>query len=321
MSQNVFEREVTQVDLANGNAEIDLPRSHYFQRLALTLDWDITVDAIDASQNRSGILEAIQDIQATLNGNQTVKRMDLEMSHYIDQYQYGTEPLVDRIDYGTASQQTGTVQTFVDFLVVPGDLSAMLPAFETSDFTLSLDAPSVSDIDSTGANITINALDVTVTSQERLRKSVASNRQKEKQILSNLMIFKERQKRKTLDSTGETPIDLPRGNVYYATPFRVYDNGAPDNDLVERFSVEEDGVETHKDVAYGAARARDQVEYGFQSSELPDGFVYPNFGLKGNLDDVVASSGMDSWELTVDTDGTPPTDPAEVELVTQELIR
>lgn len=321
MAQNTFEREVASVDLADGDAEIDLPRSHYYERLAILLDWDITVDSTSAAQNRSGILEAIQDISVTLNGNQTVKKVDLEMSHLIDQFQYGTQPVRDQIDYSTASQQTGQVATFVDFLIRPGDLSAMLPAFETSDFTLELSAGDVADLDSTGSNLTINALDVTVTSRERLRKSVARSREKEERILSNLMVYKERQKAKNLDSTGVTPIELPRGNVYYAAPFRVYDDSSPDNALVDRFSVVEDGVETHKDISFDAARNRDVVEYGFAVDDLPSGFVYPNFGLKGDLDDVVATAGMDSWELQVDTDSTAPTGDASVELVTQELIR
>jgi len=319
MAQKTFEREIASVDYSDGDATIELPRSHYYERLAILLDYDITVDATTAAQNRTGILEAIQDLSVTLNGNQTVKKVDLSMSHLIDKYQYGTQPVLDWLDFGTASQQTGQVATFIDFLVAPGDLSAMLPAFETSDFTLDLSWGDVSDIDSTGSNITINEMTATVTSRERLRKSVAQSRSKEQRILSNLMVFKERQKRKTLGSSGETAIELPTGNVYYATPFRVYDNDAPDNELVDRFSITEDGVETHKDLKFDAARAKDLTEYGFAS--LPDGFVYPNFGIKDDLDDVIATSGMDSWELAVDTDQTAPTDPAEVDLVTQELIR
>lgn len=319
MAQKTFEREIASVDYSDGDATIELPRSHYYERLSILLDWDITVDSTSASQKRAGILEALQDISVTLNGNQTIKKHDLEMSYLVDKYQYGTAPVKDDIDYGTASQQTGQVQTFVDFLIRPGDLSAMIPAFETSDFTLDLSWGDVADIDSTGSNLTINEITATVTSKERLRKSVARSREKEQRILSNLMVYKERQKRKTLDSAGQTTVELPRGNVYYATPFRVYDNDAPDNELVDRFSIVEDGVETHKDVSFDSGRARDLVEYGFDT--IPDGFVYPNFGLKGDLDDVVATQGMDSWELQVDTDSTSPTSPAEVELLTQEIIR
>lgn len=321
MAQNTFEREIASVDYADGDATIELPRSHYFERLAITIDYDVTLSATTAAKNRSGILELLQGMSVTLNGNQTVKKTDLEMSHLIDQYQYGTRPLVDEIDFSSATQQTGTVTTFIDFLIRPGDLSAMIPAFETSDFTLDLSWGDASDIEESGDELTINSATATVTSKERLRKSVANSRQKEEKILSNLMVYKERQKRKTLDSAGVTPIELPRGNVYYAIPFRVYDNDAPDDALVDRFEVVEDGVETHKSVDYDAARARDVTEYGFAAEDLPTGLVYPNFGLKGDLDDVVATQGMDSFELQVDTDSVSPTSPAEIELVTQEIIR
>lgn len=321
MPQNVFEREVASVDLSNGDAEIEIPRSHYLQRLAILLEWDITVDSTSAAKNRAGVLEAIQSMSFTLNGNQTIKKYDLEMGHFIDQYQYGTRPPFDAVDFSTASQQTGVVQHFMDFLITPNDLSAMLPAFETSDLTLELEAGDAADIEDGGDHITINALDVTVTSEERLRKSVAKSREKEEEVLDKLMVFKERQKRQSIDATGETTVKLPRGNTYYATPYRIYDNDSPNDALVESFEIEEDGVETHKSVGYTQARNRDAVEYGFDRSDLPTGFVYPNFGLHGDLSDVVATAGMDSWELSVDTDGTSPTDPAEVELVTQELIR
>ncbi len=318
MAQSVFERELASVDHADGDATIDLPRSHYFQRLAVLVDYDITVNTADTPKNRAGVLELLQDMEVTINGNQTVKKTDLEMSHLIDQFQYGTRPVFDPLDLSSATQQTGQVATFIDFLITPDDVSAMLPAFETSDFVLELSWGDASDV---ADDVTINSATATVTSQERLRKSVARSRNKEERILSNLMVYKERQRRKTLDTAGETPIELPRGNVYYATPFRVYDGGSPDDQLVDRFSIEEDGVETHKDLTFDSARARDVVEYGFDQSDLPTGFVYPNFGLKGNLDDVVATQGMDSFELAADTGPTAPSSPAEIELVTQEIIR
>lgn len=318
MAQNQFERELASVDYADGDATIDLPRSHYFERLAVLVDYDVNIGSTNDDQNGAGILELIDGLTVTLNGNQTVKKTDFAMSHFIDQYQYGTQPVLDRLDHTTAADQTGQIATFIDFTIRPGDLSAMLPAFETSDFTLDVSWGDDTDI---ADDATINSATATVTSTERLRKSVASSRSKEERILSNLMVYKERQKRKVLDSTGVTPIELPQGNVYYATPFRVYDADAPDNDLVDRFSIVEDGVETHKDVGFDQARARDVTEYGFSVDDLPTGFVYPNFGLKGDLDDVVATQGMDSFELQVDTDQTAPTSPAEVQLVTQELIR
>jgi len=318
MAQNKFEREIASVDYADGDATVELPRSHYFERLGITVDYDVTVNTPGTPQNGAGILELLDNLSVTLNGNQTVKKTDLAMSHYIDQFQYGTRPLADDLDLSSATQQTGTLTTFIDFTLRPGDLSAMIPAFETSDFTLDLGWGSDSDI---ADDVTINSATATVTSTERLRKSVASSRNKEERILSNLMVYKERQKRKVLDSTGVTEIELPRGNVYYATPFRVFDADSPDNDLVDRFSIVEDGVETHKDVSYDAARARDVTEYGFASKDHPDGFVYPNFGLKGDLDDVVATQGMDSFELQVDTGDVAPTAPAEIQLVTQEIIR
>lgn len=317
MAQNTFEREIASVDYADGDATVELPRSHYFERLAVLVDYTVTTGTA-AAKNRSGVLELLQNMSVTLNGNQTVKSTDLEMSHLIDQFQYGTRPVADEVDYSTAATQSGQVATFIDFTIRPGDLSAMIPAFETSDFTLDLSWGDAGDV---GDDVTIDSATATITSKERLRKSVAQSRNKEERILSNLMVYKERQRRKTLDTQGETPFELPRGNVYYATPFRVYDGDAPDNALVDRFSVVEDGVETHKDVAFDSARARDVVEYGFDKTALPDGFVYPNFGLKGDLDDVIATQGMDSFELQVDTGSTSPTAPAEVELVTQEIIR
>jgi len=314
----MFEREIASVDYADGDATIELPRSHYFERLAVLVDYDITVNTPDTDRNGAGVLELLDNLSVTLNGNQTVKKTDLAMSHFIDQYQYGTRPVAETLDLSSATQQTGQVATFIDFLIRPGDLSAMIPAFETSDMTLDVGFGNASDI---ADDVTINSATVTVESKERLRKSVARSRSKEERILSNLMVYKERQKRKVLDSAGVTPIELPRGNVYYATPFRVFDADDPSNDLVDGFSIVEDGVETHKDVQFDVARARDVTEYGFSVADLPTGLAYPNFGLKGDLDDVVATQGMDSFELQLDTDQTSPTAPAEVQLVTQEIIR
>jgi hypothetical protein len=315
---NRLERTVGELNFEAGSTKtIDLPRSHFYERLQLLVDWDITVNTASTPQNGAGLLDLIEDISVKFNGSQTPKSTGLATSHYIDTYQYGTRPVFEDIDLSTASQQTGQVQTFVDFTVAPGTLSTMLPSFRFSDLTLSVKWGTDSSI---ADDVTINDATVTVQSRERKKRSVVGNRQASSvsQVVDNLMGFKETERRKTLDVAGGTDIELPKGNAYYAIPVLVFDADSPSNSLVERVVLEEDGVSTHLDTTFALARAQDKQEYGVESR--PTGFAYLNYGLYGDMSDIVRTEEMDAFELTVDTEGTSPTDPAEVRYVTQEVV-
>lgn len=319
MPQSTLEREVGSLDYnAGGTSTLELPRSHYFKRLNLLVDWDITVGTGADAFNETGIHELIQNVSVTLNGNQTIKSTSFGLSHYVDHYQYGTQPLADAPDLASATAQSGSIQTFVDFTITPTDNSAMLPAFRTSDLVLEVQWGTESDIVQ-NADITIDGATVTVLADERLRKSVASTRSQEEQVLNNLLAFKEREKKVTLDAAGETAVELPRGNIYYGVPYLVVDNSAASNSLVSAFKLVEDGVEIHKSASFASAQAVDKQQYNVEATQ--DGFTYVNYGYRGNLTDTVASAPMDSFQLQVDTDGTSPTGDASVRALTQEIIR
>lgn len=319
MPQRTLERDLGSLSFTSGGrSTMDLPRSHYYQRLNLVTDWDITVDTTGTNFDFNGIHELVQNISVTLNGNQTIKSVSHGLSHKIDHYQYGTAPLDEAPDLSSGSQQTGTIQTFVDFTLTPTDLSAMLPSFRLSDLTLEVEWGTSSDLVASD-NITINDATMNVHAKERLRGSVAQSGQSEDEVLNRLMAFKEREKVKTLDSSGVTEIDLPRGNVYYAIPFMVFDDEDTSDTLVNDYQIVEDGVETHKDVTWDEAQRKDKMEYNVENVE--SGMVIANYGLRGNLTDVVATAPMDAYELHVDTGSTSPTATSEVRVVTQELIR
>lgn len=318
MAQNQLRRELGELSYSAGQvSELEIPRSHYYERLGLLVDYDVTVgDGTVDNSSENGILELIDRVEVVLNGNQTLKSTSFALSHFVDWYQYATRPLYDPVDHLSATSQTGQLQTFVDFAVAPGDKSAMLPSFKLSDAVLRIKWGTDADV---GSDITVNDASVNVQSKERLRASVADTSNREQQVLNNLMAFKERERRKTLDTAGMTPIKMPRGNVYYATPFQVIDGDAPSNDLVKDFEVVEDGVETHRAVDFGHARAQDKQEYNLEG--IQDGFAYVNFGHRGNLSDVLSTANMDSFELQVDTDGTAPSGTSHVRTLSQEIIR
>lgn len=315
---NTLERTHGTIDYdAGSTVTIDLPRSHFYERLNLLCTVDLTVDdAVAAGAKGAGILDLIENISVTFDGSQTIKSTGMAMSHMIDWFQYQTRPSFTPVDYGTAGAQTVEMGTFVDFLVSPGQFGAMLPAFQFSDLTLSIkwaNASAVSD------GITINDAEIQVESNERKRRSVPTKKKPMKDILDRLHGFKETQRTRSIDVTGETSINLPRGNAYYAVPLLVIDNGSPSDDLVERITIEENGVSTHLDTTYSLARALDKQEYGIE--QRPDGFVYLNYGVHGDLSDIVPTAQMDDFELAIDTGGTAPTAPAEVRVVTQEIVR
>ena len=317
MAQNTLRRDLGELSYESGQvSELELPRSHYYQKLGLLADWDVTVNTAGTAQNENGILEAIDRIEVVLNGNQTLKSVSFPLSYFIDQYQYATPPIRDTLDYSSATTQTGQMQTFVDFQVAPHDRSAMVPSFKLSDAVLRIKWGTDADI---ADDVTVNDLSLKVQSVERLRSAVANSSSKEQQVLNNLLAFKERERRQTLNTSGVTPIELPRGNVYYAVPWQVVDGDSPSNNLVKSYEVVEDGVENHRVVDFDHARALDKQEYNLDSRA--DGFVYTNFGFRGDLNDVLATGNMDSFELKVDTDGTAPTAPSHVRNVTQEIIR
>jgi len=317
MSSNLIEREHERIDYEAGTTKtIDLPRSHFYERLGLLVDWDVTVNTADTPQNGAGILDLIQDIRVRFNGSKTPKSTGLALSHYIDWFQYGTRPVYDGLDLSTASQQTGQVQTFVDFLIHPGQYGAMLPSFQFSDLTLSVTWGNDGDL---ADDVTVNDASVAVESRERKKRSVPTPNRPLEAIVQALSGFKETERRETLTTEGETAIKLPRGNTYYSIPMFVLDGDSPSNDLIDGVMVEQDGVEVHKDVSFDLLRARDKQEYGIE--DRPTGFAYINYGIHGDLDDVVPTANMDDYQLVLDTEGTAPTDPAEVRYVTQTLTR
>lgn len=302
---------------AGSTVTIDLPRSHFYERLNLLADIDATIDDTTVSgAKQAGVLDLIEDITVRFDGSQTIKSTSFAMSHYIDWYQYQTRPTFQDLDYTTAGGQTARMGTFIDFLVSPGQYGAMLPSFQFSDLTLSIKWGTADDVSD---GITINDATVQVESNERKRRSVPTKSKPMKQILDRLHGFKETERRRSIDVSGETSITLPRGNAYYSVPIQIFDNGAPSNDLVEGLTIEENGVSTHLDTTYSLARALDKQEYGIE--ERPDGFVYLNYGVHGDLSDVVSTAQMDDFELTIDTGGTAPTAPAEARVVTQEIVR
>lgn len=317
MPNNQLQRTHETIDYSAGESvTIDLPRSHFYERLNLLMDWDVTVNTADTPQNGAGILDLIEDISVQFNGNKTPKSTGLAMSHYIDWYQYGTRPVYDSVDLSTASQQTGQVQTFVDFLVHPGKYGALFPSFEFSDLTLTINWATDSDI---ADDVTVNSASVEVGSAERKKNSVPSPDKPMSAILNSLTGFKETERRKSLDVSGETSVDLPKGNTYYGIPVLVLDGDSPDNDLVDSIAVEENGVSVHKDLTFSLYRANDKEQYGIE--DRPAGFAYLNYGIHGDTKDAVPTSNMDDFEVTFDTGSTSPTDPAEVRYVTQELVR
>jgi len=316
MPNNTLTRTHETIDFEAGTTKtVDLPRSHFYERLNLLVDWDVTVNTAGTGENGAGILDLVEDISVKFNGNKTPKSTGLATSHYVDWYQYGTRPVFDDIDLATASQQTGQIGTYVDFLIHPGKYGAMLPSFQFSDLTLSVKWATDSAI---ADDVTINDASVAVESRERKKRSVPTSSRSLQQIVDALLGFKETERTKQVDVTGENTIKLPRGNSYYAVPLLVFDGDSPSNTLVENILVEEDGVSTHTDTTFDLARARDKEEYGIENR--PTGFAYLNYGVHGDLNDVVSTRDMDAFELTVDTDGTAPTSPAEVRYVTQEIV-
>jgi len=320
MSNQIIREHQTVDYEPGGNVTVELPRSHFYEKLNLLLNWDITVDTAGAaSYVGAGILDLVDDIRVTFNGNKQPKSTGMAMSHYVDWYQYGSRPEYAEPDLSTAAQQTGSCQTFVDFLVHPGQYGAMLPSFEFSDLTLTISWGTPSDIVDDTSAITINDASVGVQSVERKKKSVPSPNRPLDKILDALSGFKETQRTKQLTVAGDNVVELPKGNTYYSVPILVLDGEQPSNDLVDRLKVEEDGVSTHRDTSFAQQRATDFQQYGVEGR--PDGFVFLNYGIHGDMSDTIPTQDMDAFELTLDTGDTAPTDPAEARVVTQEIVR
>lgn len=317
--QTTLERQIGEVDYRSGGGTetLGVPRSHYFHRLNIVTDYQVTT-AAGAEKRGNGILELLQNLEVKIDGNQVVKSLSGPMSHKTDWMRYGTRPLYDPIDFSTADTETGKIQTFIDFVLDPNDFTSLLPAFETSDFTFSVNWGTGGDI---GSNTTVDSASASVGTLERRRGSVAEpNSPEEDDLLSELAVYKEREKRTDLSSAGETTIELPRGNIYYGVPFETTNNGVPNDSLIKSLRLTEEGINNHKEIPYSLQRAKDFQDFHLES--LPDGFVYPNFfnGEKTDLTDVVETGGMDSWELVVDTESEAPAGESSVRTLTQELI-
>jgi hypothetical protein len=317
MPNNQLIRDHGTLDFSAGDTTtLTLPRSHYYERLNLLADYDVTVNTADTPQNGNGILDLIDRVEVEFDGDTTAKSTDFAMSHFLDTYQYGTRSVFEDVDLSSATQQTGSIQSFVDFTLSPGSYGTMLPSFTMSDLVLKVKWATDSDI---ADDVTVNDASVAVQSRER-RKSTVPNPPSTttSDIVSSLNGFKERQRNIPLTYDGNKSIDLPTGNVYYAVAVQVLDDDSPSNTLVEDVEVTENGVSTHKESTVDLLRAQDKQQYGLES--LLPGFFVLNYGVGGDTDDVVSTMGMDAFELNLDTAGTTPTDPAEARVVTQEIV-
>lgn len=307
-----LERDQTEIAYdAGSTSKVDLPREHFYQHLNCVLDWQVTTGT-SASQSGNGILDLIENIKVEYNGDKTPKSQSFAMSHFIDKYEYGSQPLDDRVDFSTASTQSGRLQTYIQFLLAPGAYGAMLPSFLFSGLTLEIKWANASDV---GSDVTVDSATLKVNSMERKRHSLPEKAQKK--ILENGVVFKETELRRAVDNDGTLPIDLPQGNVYHSMPFQVHDGDAPSNDLIASYEVSENGVDTHKSKSFDLQQADDYQQYRVDS--ITPGLAFLNYAQGNATADAVDTRGMDSYKLKLET-AAAPTDPAEVRLCTREII-
>lgn len=317
MPNNQLIRDLGTLNYEAGETkELDLPRSHYFERLNLVANWTATIGT-GGAQSGNGILDLIDRVEVQFNGDSTVKSTDFALSHFLDQYRYSTQPLADRVDYASATQQSGQLQTFVDFLLGARQYGALLPSFGMSDLTLKVKWATASNV---GADVTVDSASIDVQSRERKKGTVAAGNPNlsTDDVVDRLQGFKERQRTVPLDYDGVHTVKLPKGNIMYAIGVQILDNDAPSETLIENVEVLENGVGTHKASTVDLLRAQDKQQYGIE--QTAPGFFILNYGQNGDTDDVVSTAEMDSYELKLDTDGTVPTDPAEARIVTQEIV-
>jgi hypothetical protein len=294
---------------AGETKELRIPRSHYLAYLNILVDWDVTVNTVDTGRVENGILELVDSVELVYDGSTTLKNTSFATSHFLDWYQRSTRPVYDALDLGTASQQTGTMQTYVDAKLHPDVITGLFPAFATSDFRLRIKwATSESIAD----DVTVNDATMRVEAARRRRDSLKQG------YVNNYRAYKEVETVTPITQSGETVVNLPRGNDYYGVAVQVIDGGDPDESLVDSIALEEEGTITHRESSFAAVKAQDKLDYGIES--LAPGFGVLNYGVGGSLTDTVDSSMLDQYELTVDTDGTVPTDPAKVKVLRMEVV-
>lgn len=306
-----LERDQAEISYdAGSTVKVDLPREHFYERLNLVTEYDVTTGTA-AAQNGNGILDLIENVKVEYNGDKTPKSSSFAMSHFIDQYEYGSKPLLDPVDYSVASTQTGRMQSFVQFLTEPRAYGAMLPSFLFSGLTLEVKWANASDV---GDDVTVNDATVKVESRERKRSSLPKSRLKK--VLDNGVVFKETELRRSIDREGTVPIDLPQGNVYHSMPVQIHDAGLPNDDLISSYEVTENSVDTHKAKSFDLQQADDYQRYSVD--ELAPGFAFVGYAEGNATADAVDTRGMDSYKLKLESNA--PTDPAEARLVTREII-
>jgi hypothetical protein len=307
---NKLKRAVGTVDYEAGTTKtLELPQSHYLLHLNCLADYDITVNTADTPQNGNGVLELISNLEVRFDGSSTLKSQSLATSHFVDWYQRGSRPRYDPLDLSSATQQTGKLQTFVDAQVHPAVATGMFPMFATSSLELRVTWANSSEI---ADDVTINDASLSVESVERRHQTVRDS------YLNNYQAFREVEKTEAITASGETSIELDRGNKYYAVAVQIEDDDTPDNDLVEGVTLRENGVDIHRSTTVEKAREGDRLEFGLE--KLAPGFFILNYGTFGDLTDVVDSAKMDQYELVLNTDGDSPTDPAQARVLRQQLV-
>lgn len=315
MGAKTLERSLGSLQYDPGRTtKLSLPREHWYEYLNLVMEIDADVDSsVSPTRTGMGELDLIENVKVEYNGSHTPKSTSFATSHLVDYYEYGSRPVYEQFDLSTTSTQTARAQTFVQFLMAPRNMATPLPSFRFSTLDLEIKWADESAITENGDGLTINNAECRVQTRERKRSAVP----KEKQALRNLMVFKEKEVLKEISSTGETQIDLPTGNVYHSVPTLVLDNGSPTDSLIEQIEIVENGVDTHKAKDWDLQQDEDYAQYAIEEPET--GFAFPGYAVGAEIDDVVDSSGMDSYHYVLDTGDNSPTD-AHARLTTRELI-
>ena len=325
---------------ANGQTTLDLPRNHTYSALQFMIVADLDRAAGSAGTCKdSAPAQLVKNMELVVNGKNTLKRMDFETLHRLNQMRHGTRPYIyaaNLLGYGALDDDVSKVCAQFDFELPRNGpwrtpVDCLLDARGLSDLDLVVTWGTGLDIMNDAcdcATVTVNSAKLFVWALERVAAPAA-----------NYAMWKEWKKVTSISAAGALTIDLPTQTTYDSLFVKAHSDG-DQVDTILPFGLANlneillfSGTEQFIRMPAGLIQATNRLENQLEVPErigsgaalnhaqqelLLEGYYHLNFVHDGFLTEMLDTSRLSDlkMELTVANPGTD--DKAEV--IASEII-
>jgi hypothetical protein len=286
----------------------DIPREHMFATIWLRIAGTLTVTAA-VTLRENNILNLIKSIQIKAGGAVTPKNLNGVNAFLIGKYEYGVSPVLSAP--GTADgANTFNASIPIHFILPPtyGRSNRYATLFDSDPLKtlqLILTTGDVDDVISAGT--------ATMTATYSLHSSELSG------IKSRLTDMNQENQQDKSFSSASTALehDMNLGNLYRRFAFRVLNNGAQSDTLLNSIKVQANGTNILADISWD--KLLDINKTAYEQETMTTGFAILNLDDRNLFAEMIPSRNLSSLKLVYDVDA-PTSSTGLIEVIPSEII-